>query len=70
VTTATLRCSACGIDWPPDFRDCDPCPLCCEPTEVIVCGGFQPVESREERSLRLHDQFERFYAARQEEDTT
>jgi hypothetical protein len=66
--TTVLRCSMCGIDWPHDLRHYSQCPACLEATDVIAFGAFQPVEAHEARSIRLHHEFERFYAARERSD--
>jgi hypothetical protein len=66
--TTALRCAMYGIDWPHDLRHYGRCPACLEATDVIACGAFQPVEAHEARSIRLHHEFERFYAARERSD--
>ena len=64
TTTATLRCSMCGVNWPANERDYGRCPACLEPTDLIGDGGIQPLDAGQARSIRLHHEFERFYAAR------
>lgn len=59
-----LRCSICGIDWPPDLAQYRLCPSCLEATHAVVGDGVEPLDSRDARSVRLHLEFERFYAAR------
>jgi hypothetical protein len=63
-----LRCTMCGVDWPHDLRHYGRCPACLAATDVIACGAFQPVDAHEARSIRLHHEFERFYAARERSD--
>ncbi len=63
--TTALRCSRCGIDWPHDVGDYGQCPVCLEPTDVIAGKGVDPLDGREARSIKLHHEFERFYAARE-----
>jgi len=64
AATAALRCSICGVNWPANERDYGRCPACLEPTDLIGDGGIQPLDARQARSIRLHHEFERFYAAR------
>lgn len=63
-----LRCSRCGIDWPPTPIEYDRCPVCLEPTSLIAGTGLRPLEPSEARSIRLHHEFERFYVAWRGED--
>jgi hypothetical protein len=64
VLGAALRCSLRGIDWPYDPEHYAQCPSCLEPTSPVADDGAQPLEPLEARSIRLHHEFERFYAAR------
>jgi len=65
--TSALRCSICGVDWPPDPHDYGRCPTCLEQT-YPVGGGVRPLDSTQARSIRLHREFERFYSAWKGED--
>lgn len=64
---SALRCPRCGIDWPRDARDYGRCPACLLPTHAVEGRGAQPLDRRAARSIRLHHEFERFYAARERE---
>jgi hypothetical protein len=66
--TSALRCSICGTDWPPHAHDYARCPACLEPTAPIRGSGVQPLDPTEARSIRLHHEFDRFYAAWRRED--
>jgi len=57
-----LRCSLCGINWPYDVDHYGRCPVCLRPTDAGT--GVEPLDPREARSIRLHHEFDRFYAAR------
>ena len=63
ITSSALRCSMCGTDWPPQVHDYARCPACLEPTAPICGSGVEPLDSAEARSIRLHHEFDRFYAA-------
>jgi len=63
-----LRCSTCGTDWPAHAPDYGRCPACLEPTAPISGRGVQPLDPTEARSIRLHHEFDRFYAAWRRED--
>lgn len=63
-STGALRCSICAVDWPLDIDQYGNCPMCLLPTDAIVGTGVEPLDPREARSIRLHHDFERFYAAR------
>ncbi|HUA02617.1 MAG TPA: hypothetical protein VMB27_01865 [Solirubrobacteraceae bacterium] len=65
---SALRCSTCGIDWPPDARHYDRCPACLQPTDRIGGRAVQPMDRTEARSIRLHHEFERFYAIWRKKD--
>ncbi|HUA47981.1 MAG TPA: hypothetical protein VMA77_22275 [Solirubrobacteraceae bacterium] len=65
--SSALRCSLCGTDWPPHVHDYGRCPACLEPTAPIRGSGVQPLDPGEARSIRLHLEFDRFYAARRGE---
>jgi hypothetical protein len=67
-TTSALRCSICGTDWPPHAHDYGRCPACLEPTAAICGNGVQPLDPTEARSIRLHHEFDRFYAVWKRED--
>jgi hypothetical protein len=59
-----LRCSLCGINWPCDVDHYGRCPVCLRPTDAVAGTGVEPLDPREARSIRLHHEFDRFYAAR------
>ena len=67
-TLSALRCSICGTDWPPHAHEYGRCPACLEPTAPICGSGVQPLDPIEARSIRLHHEFDRFYAAWKRED--
>lgn len=62
-TGCGLRCSLCGIDWPANAGDYGRCPVCLEPTDLIGGDGVHPLDCIQARSIKLHHEFERFYAA-------
>jgi hypothetical protein len=68
ATSSALRCSICGTDWPPYFHDYGRCPTCLEPTAPICGSGVRPLDARQARSIRLHHEFDRFYAAWKRQD--
>ena len=68
ITTSALRCSTCGVDWPPHARDYARCPACLKPTDLVGGNGVRPLDLTEARSIRLHHEFERFYTAWNGED--
>jgi hypothetical protein len=68
TASSALRCSTCGTDWPAHAHDYERCPACLEPTAPICGSGVQPLDPMEARSIRLHHEFDRFYAAWRRED--
>jgi hypothetical protein len=65
VGTTTLRCSLCGVDWPHDLKHYGLCPACLEPTHAVAGYGLCPLDVTDARSMMLHYEFDRFYAARE-----
>jgi hypothetical protein len=63
-SAGALRCSVCAINWPYDVGQYRRCPVCLSATDVIAGTGVEPLDPREVRSIRLHHEFDRFYAAR------
>lgn len=63
VTASALRCSICGVDWPANAGDYSHCPACLEPTDPVGGIDVHPLGASQARSIRLHHEFERFYAA-------
>jgi hypothetical protein len=63
ITRSALRCSLCGVDWPPYARDYGRCPACLERTDPVCGSGVHSLDPIEARSIRLHHEFERFYAS-------
>lgn len=68
ATGVALRCSMCDIDWPPSARDYGRCPACLGPTDAIGGSGVRALDPAQARSIRLHHEFERFYADWKGED--
>ncbi len=68
VTRSALRCSMCAIDWPASPRHYGRCPSCLGPTDPIGGSHVQPLDGVQARSIRLHHEFERFYAGWKGED--
>ena len=64
ATMVALRCPVCNVDWPQDPAHYGVCPLCLTSTEAIAGEAADPIDPSEARSIRLHHEFERFYAAR------
>lgn len=65
VGNSTLRCSICGVDWPHDIEHYGLCPACLAPTDVVAGYGLCPLDANDARSMMLHYEFDRFYAARE-----
>lgn len=61
---ASYRCSICTIDWPlkKEFKRCPQCEL-----TTTRFYNITPISSEEAESLKLHAEFERFYAKWDEE---
>jgi len=68
IRSGALRCSLCGIDWPAN-AEYSRCPACLEPTNPIGGRDVHPLDCTQARSIRLHHEFERFYASWNRPDT-
>lgn len=68
IARSALRCSTCAVDWPAHAREYGRCPACLEPTAPLCGSCVEPLDPAEARSIRLHHEFERFYAAWTRED--
>lgn len=55
----TLRCSLCGINWPP-YEDFDPCPAC-EGKVDNIPNDIPHMSYEDARSLANEHEFERYY---------
>ena len=63
-SAGALRCTVCAINWPHDVDQYRHCPVCLTATDAIAGAGAEPLDPRKARSIKLHHEFDRFYAAR------
>lgn len=56
---AAFRCSICALNYPLK-KDYQQCPQCFQ--ETTKFNNLKPISIDEARSIKLHSEFERFYA--------